>query len=221
MVNFSKDDSLSILNIFKRNKMEYLDQYIVVSSFFVYKYYPLDRFRENKLSSQIKLPSSIDQYTKGKIEMELTLYNSKLFSKTTVLRLPFIFSFDDYTNRFQNLCKAAISQEYSKFNKKYKISLISKITAVKSIIKIIINKKFGFIDISNLGNLTSYELAKKISLLNFNIVEDFKQDNIKVEPYIVDRDLILKTNKIFVEETLEDQLIQEVNLFIKNSNFNK
>ena len=107
MINFDKGDSEGISNIYYEGCIRDLDHYIMISSFFVYNYFEYQIFSEKKVNENFE-HNNIDGYTQGKIESEVTLYNSKLIEITTILRLPFIFSSDDRTNRFQSLCKLAL-----------------------------------------------------------------------------------------------------------------
>ena len=105
MICYSRNDLQGILHLKDKGFLKSLKHYIVISSFFVYKYFSLNLYKEEKINKELLNSSINDTYTKNKIEMETLLAQSELFQKSTIVRLPFIFSNDDYTKRFQYFCK--------------------------------------------------------------------------------------------------------------------
>ena len=102
-ISYNKKDSKIMLELLQLGVLKSLKHYLVISTFFVYNYFSLSNYREKKLKSNNRIEQIKDLYTRNKIEMEIALYDSKIYHLMSIVRLPFIFSWDDYTNRFQDL----------------------------------------------------------------------------------------------------------------------
>mgnify|MGYP003331094030 CR=1 FL=1 len=70
--------------------------------------------------------SNIKGYTKRKIQSEVKLYSSSLMDISTILRLPFVFSSDDYSQRFQHLCELSSTEGELFVESPFKYSLVRK-----------------------------------------------------------------------------------------------
>ena len=81
---------------------------------------------------------------------------------SSIIRLPFIFSADDYTNRFQDICEISIREILNEFVSNFRYSLISKNDAAKAIISLLDKKPLGIIDLSNKGHVTDKQILKTL-----------------------------------------------------------
>ncbi len=210
MVNFSGQNSKDIKNLFEKKKIPSLKHYIVISSFFVYEYFSLKKYREKILTTKQKIEK--DSYTKNKVEMEKNLYSSKIFDITTIVRFPFIFSFDDYTGRFQKICD--ISKKVKKLNiKGKKFSMISKDFAVKCLKYLIYSKPVKIIDFSSKGCVNLNKILNTINK-KFKFSEKNKENYYTKEfPYTTKNDLCLNTKKVNFKENTLNAIMKESNLY--------
>ena len=208
MVNYDQGDSAKICDLYRQGWCESLIHYIMISSFLVYNHFDYGAYAEMKLSNNFD-QEKIDGYTRRKIESEVTLYNSKLMAISTILRLPFVFSSDDSTNRFQNLCELALNDDNLNHDLsagyQLKYSLLRKDDAAESIIKVINSDPIGIADLSNHGCVTSSELLEiiKISLRQRKLN---KKSKILDFPYFVDKEIYLRSKKLRIELSLLDAL---------------
>ena len=139
MICYSRND-LGILHLKDKGFLKSLKHYIVISSFFVYKYFSLNLYKKKKKINKELLNSSInDTYTKIKLRWKHYWHSQNFFQKSTIVRLPFIFSNDDYTKRFQYFCKLAASKPEDFFDNNFSFSMISKNSAVFGIYELIKN----------------------------------------------------------------------------------
>ncbi|MDC3057378.1 hypothetical protein OA100_00830 [Alphaproteobacteria bacterium] len=215
MICYSRNDLQGILHLKDKGFLKSLKHYIVISSFFVYKYFSLNLYKEEKINKELLNSSINDTYTKNKIEMETLLAKSELFQKSTIVRLPFIFSNDDYTKRFQYFCKLAASKPEDFFDNNFSFSMISKNSAVFGIYELIKNNlPKGCVDLANTGCLNQRkmsQLIKKIAI-NKSIKDSF---NIHI-PYLVEKNLCISTNKVKVKKALQDEVVLEASKIFKN-----
>lgn len=197
MINFDKKDSQEISDLYDQECLGELHHYIMISSFFIYNHFDYKYFSEKKINENFK-KAHVDKYTKNKIESELNLYSSKLMDITTILRLPFVFSADDYTNRFQRLCEISLKGNEAISNSRFKYSLLRKDDAAEAIIKIFNSNPFGIIDLSNVGYATNEKLIKTL----YEYVTLTKNNHNEVEvsfPYFVNRDICLRSQKMIID----------------------
>jgi hypothetical protein len=204
MVNFDESDSQGITSLYKQGYLKSLNHYIMISSFFVYNHFDSQIFAEKKLNRNYN-QGNIDGYTKRKIESEMGLYDSELMTITTILRLPFLFSADDYSNRFQNLCNFALVNHKPLFDNSFKYSLLRKSDAATAIIKVINSNPIGICDLSNSGCITNQQLIDKlkIALISFKGDPVFGKYNF---PYSVNRDICLNSKKLIIDISISDAL---------------
>ena len=68
-VNYSAEDAAGMLRLERQGILENIKHYIVLSSFFVYRYLPNTTFSEEPILELPDLDKCPDRYTIGKIEM--------------------------------------------------------------------------------------------------------------------------------------------------------
>ena len=197
MINFDKDDSQEISNLYEQECLSELCHYIMISSFFIYNHFDYKYFSEKKINENFN-SIHIDRYTKCKIESEINLYSSKLMDITTILRLPFVFSADDYTNRFQRLCEISLNGSNTIYNSPFKYSLIRKDDAAEAITKIFNSNPVGIIDLSNAGYATNRKLVESIYEYR-SLTEDKQNEEKGTFPYFVNKDICLSSQKIIID----------------------
>ena len=197
MVNFDRGDSKAISDLYEQGFISELNHYIMISSFFVYNHFDYQLFSEKKLNENCN-QNNIDGYTKRKIESEMTLYTSKLMDITTILRLPFVFSADDYSNRFQRLCEISLIGSESIVEPSFKYSLVRKEDAAEAIIKIFNSHSIGITDLSNVGYITSKKLVDTLNGLAA-LTQGNRNHEIGSFPYFVKRDICLSSQKMTID----------------------
>lgn len=197
MVNFDGEDSQSISDLYEQGFISELNHYIMISSFFVYNHFDYQLFSEKKLDENFTL-TNIEGYTKRKIQSELRLYTSNLMDITSIFRLPFIFSADDYSNRFQRLCELSLIGSESIVEPSFKYSLVRKDDAAKAIIKALNSNPIGITDLSNVGHVTSKKL---VDTVNGSVALIKGNGNRKIGsfPYIVKKDICLNSQKMKID----------------------
>lgn len=215
LINFSKEDSIRIVEAYESNILPSLKNYVVASSFFVYQYFDLNIFNEKKLDSSLLSKRPHSNYTVRKIQMECELYKSELFNISSIVRLPYVFSYDDRTGRFQDMCKISINKNRKLLNNKLKFSMISKSYAVSGLHYLGCHKPCGLIDLSNIGCISSFKISEII--YNENYVSSIK--NLALEkdsPYLPSKNLCIQTNKVPKSISLVDAIKYESKLYFKN-----
>ena len=208
MVNYDQGDSAGVCDLYRQGWCKSLSHYIMISSFLVYNHFDYNDYSEKKVSKNFD-QEKIDGYTRRKIESEVTLYSSELMEISTILRLPFVFSSDDSTNRFQNLCELALNDNNLNHNLgpgyQLKYSLLRKDDAAESIIKVINSNPIGIADLSNYGCVTSYELLEIIKT-NLRQRKLNERPEVVEFPYFVDKEICLRSKKLSTELSLLDAL---------------
>ena len=210
MVNFDKGDSQSISELYEQGFISELNHYIMISSFFVYNHFDYNLFAEKRLSENLNL-NDIEGYTKRKIQSELRLYTSNLMDITTILRLPFVFSADDYSNRFQRLCELSLIGSESVIEPTFKFSLVRKDDAAEAIIKILYSNCIGITDLSNVGCITSKELVETVNP-SAALIKDSGSPETGSFPYFVGKDICLNSQKI----TIDLQIVEALKVEAEN-----
>jgi nucleoside-diphosphate-sugar epimerase len=128
-----------------------------------------------------------------------------LIDITTILRLPFVFSADDYSNRFQRLCELSLTGSESIDEPSFKYSLVRKDDAAEAIIKVLQSSPMGIIDLSNVGHITSKEILDTL-----NGVANQTKRNINSEtesfPYFVEKNICLNSQKMTIDLSIHDAL---------------
>jgi nucleoside-diphosphate-sugar epimerase len=189
MVCYDSMDGEGIASLFESGVMSDVTHYLMVSSFLVYN---VGTPQEGLFSGD---PLTISHgYTRRKIEAEIRLFSSKSFKKMTILRLPFIFSHDDYSNRFQRLCLAVLENRIGIPNNSFRTSMISKNDAADLLVSVIDGPPLGIVDGSNSGSLTLYEIAQVVATALRVTVSPSNQDDLSAI-YSLERDLCLHSKK--------------------------
>jgi len=204
MINFDEEDSQVISELHKHGFLSELNHYIMVSSFFVYNHFDYDSFSEKKLTKNFNL-SNIEGYTRRKIQSEVKLYSSSLMDISTILRLPFVFSSDDYSQRFQHLCELSSTDNESFFEPSFKYSLVRKADAAEAIIKVFKSSPMGIMDLSNVGHITSKEILDTLKRLS-NQIKRRVNPEIGSFPYFVEKDICLNSKKMTINISIHDAL---------------
>ena len=204
MVNFEQKDSQDISALYDQGCCKSLRHYVMISSFFVYNEFDHTNYSERQLDSHFDLLNT-DGYTRRKIEAEMALYDSRIMDISTILRLPFIFSADDYSQRFQKLCEFAMAQDLTKLDNLLNFSLLRKEDAAINIIKIIESDPIGIADLSNQGCVTSQELAQMLKQA-LNPLPASKSISEIVFPYSVNKSICLNSKKHSIDLPLLEAL---------------
>ena len=212
MINFARDDSEGMVEAYDMGILSSLKHYIVISSFFVYNYFDEIEFREGPLDLSKINENKVDGYTFRKIEMETVLYASELMNFTSILRLPFVFSADDYSGRFQKICEIAKYGRLQSSDADHRYSMISKSFASKGINYLCFEAPKGIIDFANSGCVTSEEITQIVGR-RFRSTNMLENDEILVSPYIVATDICTHTDKISLNENLKTALKTEADKY--------
>ncbi len=197
MVNFDREDSQSISDLYEQGFISELNHYIMISSFFVYNHFDYHLFSEKRLTENFNL-TNIEGYTKRKIQSEVRLYTSNLIDITTILRLPFVFSADDYSNRFQHLCELSLIGSESIDEPSFKYSLVRKDDAAEAIIKVLKSSSMGIMDLSNVGHITSKKLVDTVNVSS-GLIKGDRNRRIGSFPYFVEKDICLNSQKMMID----------------------
>ena len=215
MINFSKDDSKGIIEAYSNGLLVSLKHYIMVSSFYVYNHFDLKKFREKQLDLSLVKINKMDNYTYQKIEAEIALYRSQLMDLTSILRLPFIFSSDDYSGRFQSLCEISKQGDFKPFENNYRYSMITKSLASKGIEYLCNSSPKGIIDFANSGCITTEEM---VQVIRNSLGLGCKFNNIELQqsPYEVDRDICIQNFKIKINQSLDSDLKEEAKQYFSS-----
>lgn len=214
LICFTKKDGNAILDFKKRGVLSSVKHYIVISTFFVYNYFNLNVYREKKLQLNKQINTIKDSYTKNKVEMELALYSPELLKILSIIRFPYIFSWDDYTNRFQSICEIARTNNEDQLKSNFYFSMISKDSAVDSLIDLSQMKPLGIIDLANPGCLNLTEISHIINSLKSN--KDKKKSLFLLpSPYVLERDLCISTKKIPIKKALSQAIKEEATTYFK------
>ena len=136
-----------------------------------------------------------DGYTRRKIEAENTIHASTLFNSTSILRLPFVFAHDDYSDRFQKFCIAVSRKQVGQPSNPFRTSMISKDDAAILLANLAVGLPVGFVDGSNEGCLSLYEIAQEIAETLGVQIEGNSDDEIS-KIYGLQKSLCLSSSKV-------------------------
>lgn len=189
MVCFDYGDGLGVTKLFDSGLMKSVGHYIMISSFFVY-----NNSTKPEMEFSGDLAEISDGYTRRKIEAENIIHASELFNSTSILRLPFVFAHDDYSDRFQKFCSAVSRKQIGQPEKSFRTSMISKDDAANLLANLTVGLPIGFADGSNEGCLSLYEIAQEIAEMIGVQIESNSEDEIS-EIYSLQKDLCLSSNK--------------------------
>lgn len=205
MVCFDQGDGLGVTKLFDSGFMASVGHYIMVSSFFVY-----NSSTKPEMEFSGDLAEIGDGYTRRKIEAENTIHGSELFKSTSILRLPFVFAHDDYSDRFQKFCTAVSRKRIGQPDKSLRTSMISKDDAANLLASLVVGLPIGFADGSNEGCLSLYEIAQEIARTLGVQIEGSNDDEIS-EIYGLQKDLCLNSSKTKKLKGLKQALATEAN----------
>jgi nucleoside-diphosphate-sugar epimerase len=205
MVCFDQGDGLGVTKLFDSGFMASVGHYIMVSSFFVY-----NSSTKPEMEFSGDLAEIGDGYTRRKIEAENTIHGSELFKSTSILRLPFVFAHDDYSDRFQKFCTAVSRKRIGQPDNSLRTSMISKDDAANLLASLVVGLPIGFADGSNEGCLSLYEIAQEIARTLGVQIEGSNDDEIS-EIYGLQKDLCLNSSKTKKLKGLKQALATEAN----------
>ena len=219
---FAPDDFKPIEEAFKRNSgIGKPFHYFVMSSFFVYNRTgfrgPFGKIVE---LSESELAES-DAYTRGKMLADREISRSGFFSNIAIFRLPFIFSADDYTGRFQSLCFLAAQREKAyECKNDFFFSMISRHSLVRVLEEHVIQPSSGIFDISNSGFSDLIGLQRMVG----TVVERLGIHAGSVEsrtlalkfPYMVKTNLALPQSDAVSTASLESEVTREAEIFFSS-----
>ena len=130
---------------------------------------------------------------------------------TTILRLPFVFSADDYSNRFQRLCELSLIGNESIVEPSFKYSLVRKDDAAEAIIKVLNSNSIGITDLSNVGYVTSNKLLDTVKD-SADLIKGNRNHEIWSFPYFVEKDICLNSQKMTIDLPILEALRIEAQL---------
>ena len=203
MVCFDYGDGLGVTKLFNSGLMASVGHYIMVSSFFVY-----NGSTKSEMAFSGDLAEIGDGYTRRKIEAENIIHASELFKSTSILRLPFVFAHDDYSDRFQRFCAAVVRKQIGQPGNSFRTSMISKDDAANLLANLVVGAPIGFADGSNEGCLSLYEIAHEIAETLGVQIEGSSDDEIS-EIYGLQKDLCLNSSKTQKLKGLKQALAAE------------
>lgn len=117
---------------------------------------------------------------------------------TTLIRLPFVFSADDYSNRFQYLCELSLIGGELIDKPSFIYTLVRKDDVAKAIIKVLNSNSIGVTDLLNFGHITSKKLADTVKG-SVALIKDNGNREIGSFPYFVEKDICLNSQKLTID----------------------
>lgn len=204
MVCFDGNDGANMARLCGMGALDCVQHYLMVSTFFLYNYFEA---RESAFVGD--LTSILDGYTFRKGEAEASIQSSMLFEKSSILRLPFVFSYDDYSGRFQRFCKMVQRGHITTLqDRPWQTSMICMHDAAQTIAAIVQSRPQGYLDASNLGCLTLAEISRIIAR-TLSVSIDFTGTDDPSTIYPLTRDLCLNSLKSSISRPLTEALIDE------------
>jgi len=155
MVCFDAGDAAGMARLFESGALGGLSHYLMVSTFFPYNYCEA---REAACTAD---PATIaDGYTRRKVEAEAALHASGLFARSSILRLPFVFSHDDYSGRFQRFCEMVRDGRVAAAGvPAWRTSMICMEDAAQALATLLQGPPLGYADAANAGCLSLHGMA--------------------------------------------------------------
>lgn len=204
MICFDAGDGASMARLIDAGALEGLAHYLMVSTFFPYNYFDA---REAAFSGD---PAAItDGYTRRKVEAEANIHGSGLFVLSSILRLPFVFSHDDYTGRFQRFCEMVRDGRMAPEQAPaWRTSMISMEDAAQALAGILQGPPLGYVDAANAGCLSLREMAAVIAV-SLGRSSEFNGADDPDAIYGISRDLCLDSAKAPTLRPLADALEDE------------
>lgn len=190
MVCFDAGDAADMARLYAAGALGRLRHYLMVSTFFPYNHFA------GRESPFVGDPAAIsDGYTRRKVEAEAKLAASPLFARTSILRLPFVFSHDDYSGRFQRLCEMVrAGRMAAAAAPAWKTSMIAMPDAAQALAEILQGPPLGYVDAGNAGCLTLSEITAVIAAA-LGVPNDRHGTEDPATIYALSRDLCLDSAK--------------------------
>lgn len=205
MICYDGADAAAMARLEEDGTLRSVRHYLVVSTFFLNQHGALE-FGVSASSDKAEIAGIQDGYTRRKAEMEFQLAHSPLHDRSTILRLPFIFSRDDYTNRFQTFCHLARCNPVEAFADGPRFSMIEKTDTAAAILTLASQAPHGLCTVCNSGSVSGRELARLI-------VEEGGRESVYHEavemPYAVTKDLELVCPPEISLRSLRSAVIEE------------
>lgn len=206
MICYDEKDAVDMIAIIE--DLSSVQHYIMISTFFIYNY--SDKYEQ---FDELNIDMIMDNYTKNKYLAERQIFNSNIFDKTTIVRFPFIFSYDDYTKRFQYMIENTLKGQKVKVDD-FQCSFITKVDAAKSLLKLLKLQPQEFIDISNRGCITLkeiYSLIADMYEVDVNFVDSER------DVYQIKKNICLRSDKLssFNIPTIDQAINNELKNYIK------
>lgn len=204
MVCFDANDGAGMAHLFESGALDGLRHYLMVSTFFPYNYFDA---REAPFAGD---PAAIaDGYTRRKVEAEANIQRSPLFAKSSILRLPFVFSHDDYSGRFQRFCEMVRDGRVAAASMPaWRTAMVSMEDAALALAEILQGPPLGYVDAGNAGCLTLHEMAAIVAEA-LACPSDFHGADDPGAIYGLSRDLCLVSAKAPALRPLPDALADE------------
>lgn len=204
MVCFDAGDAAGMARLFESGALDGLRHYLMVSTFFPYNY--TDE-RETAFADDPVVIA--DGYTRRKVEAEANIQRSPLFAKSSILRLPFVFSHDDYSGRFQRFCEMVRDGRVAAASTPvWRTAMVSMEDAALALAEILQGPPLGYVDAGNAGCLTLHEMAAIVAEA-LACPSDFHGADDPGAIYGLSRDLCLVSAKAPALRPLPDALADE------------
>lgn len=208
MVCFDASDGAGMARLFEEGALTQLQHYVMVSTFFPYNHF------ECREAPFVGDPSTIaDGYTRRKVEAEAKIQASPLFAVSSILRLPFVFSHDDYTGRFQRFCEMVRDGRVAPVAAPaWKTSMIAMPDAAQVLAGMVRGEPLGYVDAANAGCIDPHEMAMVIAKA-LGVPGTFAGSDDPGAIYPLSCDLCLDSAKAPKLRPLEDALADESKLW--------
>ncbi|WGV15288.1 hypothetical protein [Fuscovulum ytuae] len=161
MICYDGADAAAMGRMDGEGSLRCVQHYVVISTFFLNQH-DVSAFGISAGSDAAEIARIADGYTRRKAQMEWQLAHSSLHERSTTLRLPFIFSRDDYTDRFQTFCRLARTRPVESFGQEPRFSMIEKTDTAKAIMALASQPPRGLCAACNPGSVSARDLAKLI-----------------------------------------------------------
>lgn len=208
MICFDAGDGAGMARLFEAGSLPRLQHYLMVSTFFPYNHI------DDREAPFVGDPATIaDGYTRRKVEAEANIQTSPLFAMSTILRLPFVFSHDDYTGRFQRFCEMVRDGRVSPAAANgWKTSMIAMPDAARVLAEMVRGAPLGYADAANDGCLGLHEMAAVIAT-TLDMPPSFSGSEDPGTIYPLSRDLCLDSAKAPKLRPLADALADEAKIW--------
>jgi len=175
MVCMVEGDSQIMVDLYDAGAMPALRHYVMISTFYLFLY------EYNEIN--------IDEYSLNKLKAERVIKKSKLYEVSSIVRLPFVFSADDYTGRFEFLVLMLRDGKIIKLNPKsdYQMYFIDKESASRNLKMIAEKGPIGIIAIA--AGKCSYKRFCKMIASKIEVDVCFREEMENSNIYSVDNEI--------------------------------